>query len=82
MHEDRAKSEDKDTSALPVRLLTKGVEVLQHGELEANINPASDNNPNIGQRLSFHRRGEKAQWKDTLHISRRKYHVRNGGDST
>ena len=65
---DRAKSEDKDTPALPVRLHTKGVEALQHGECEANTNSTSGDNPTIGQRLSIHRRGEKAKQKDTLCI--------------
>ena len=34
------------------------------------MNSASDDNPTFRQRLSIHRRGEKAQWKDTLHIGR------------
>ena len=81
-HADRAKLDNKDPPTLLVRLHTKGVEALQHGECEANINSASPVNPTIGQRLSIHRRGEKAQWKDTLCIGRRKYHVRNGGEQT
>ena len=77
---DRAKSDDEDSSALPIRLHTKGVEALQHGERETSINSTSDENLTIGQRLSIHRGGEEAKWKDTLYIGHRKYHVRNGGD--
>ena len=79
---DRVQSEDNDTSALLVQLHTKGFEVLQHGEYEANTNPTSYDNLTIEQRLSTHRRGEKEKWKDTLYIGRRKYHVRNDGDLT
>ena len=53
---DRAKLEDKDTLVLLVWLHTKGVEELQHGEREANTNPASNHNSNIGQRLSLQNR--------------------------
>ena len=81
-HENRVKLDDEDTLCLPIRLHTKSVEALQHGKHEASTNSASEDNPTIGQRLSIHRRGEKTQWKDNLRIDCRKYHVRNGGDST
>ena len=77
-----AKPEVKNTPTLPIRLHTKGGYALQHGEHEANTNSTSNDNPTIRQRLSFHRRGEKAQWKYTLRIGCRKYHVRFGGDLT
>ena len=79
---DRAKSDDEDSPALPVRLHTKGIESFQHGEREASIKSASENNQIIGQRLSIHKGGEEAKWKDTLLIGRRKYHVHNGGNLT
>ena len=55
--------------------------VMKRFDME-NVTPASasDDNSTIGQRLFIHRRGEEAQWKDTLRISRRKYNLRNGGD--
>ena len=42
------------------------------GECEASINSASEDNPTFEQRFSSHKRGEKAKWKDTLHIGHRK----------
>ena len=66
----RAKSNNEDPPALPIWLRTKGVEALQHGECKASMNSASDDNPTFRQRLSIHKREEKAQWKDTLHIGR------------
>ena len=44
---DRAKSDNEDTLALPVRLHTKSVEAFQHGECKVSINSASYENPTI-----------------------------------
>ena len=71
---------ERNQTTKTLRLHVKGVEALQHAECEASINSISDDNPTIRQRLSLNREGEKDNWKDTLHIGNRKYHVRNGGD--